>query len=225
MFSRSKHSRHRSVAALVAAVAGLVPSAALAVAPLAARFSTEVNAAGVSPAATDLAAIEGGAGATASAVRLQPPTPPPSPPANFPMQPTPRCVVLDNFGDPRSGGRTHEGADLMATLGQEVYAMADGVLVYQSKVGDGTNGSALGGNLWKLQAADGTYYIYAHLSAFVPGLVKGQQVYRGQVLGFVGDTGNAGPGNYHLHFEVHPGGGAAVDPLRVLTIPAGCTVY
>lgn len=141
------------------------------------------------------------------------------------MQPMPRCVVLDNFGDPRSGGRTHEGADLMATLGQEVYAMADGVLVYQSKVGDGTNGSLLGGNLWKLQAADGTYYIYAHLSAFAPGLAKGQQVYRGQVLGFVGDTGNAGPGNYHLHFEVHPGGGAAVNPLRVLTIPAGCTVY
>ena len=208
--------------------AAFLAAAALAVAPLAARFTADASAAETAAAelaAADLAAVVGGASATASAVRLQPPSPPPSPPANFPMQPTPRCVVLDNFGDPRSGGRSHEGADLMATLGQEVYAMADGVLVYQSKVGDGSNGSALGGNLWNLQAADGTYYIYAHLSAVAPGLAKGQQVYRGQVLGFVGDTGNAGPGNYHLHFEVHPGGGAAVNPLRVLTIPAGCTVY
>lgn len=158
--------------------------------------------------------------AAATADRMRP-----LPPPNFPLQPTPRCVVLNNFGDPRSGGRRHEGEDILATLGQEVYAMSDGVLTYQSKVGDGTNGSLLSGNLWKLTRADGTYYIYAHLSAFAPGLEKGQNVYRGQVLGYVGDTGNPGPGNYHLHFELHPGGGAAVDPLPLLTVPASCTVY
>lgn len=149
----------------------------------------------------------------------------PLPPPNFPMQITPRCVVLNNFGSPRSGGRTHEGEDILATLGQEVYAMADGVLTNQATVGDGTQGSPLSGNMWKLTRPDGTYYIYAHLSAFAPGLEKGQNVYRGQVIGYVGDTGNPGPGNYHLHFELHPGGGAAVDPLPLLTVPASCTAH
>lgn len=141
------------------------------------------------------------------------------------MSPTPKCTVLDNFGDPRSGGRTHEGTDIMASLGQEVYAMADGVLTYQARVGDGTSGSVLSGNLWKLTAADGTYFVYAHLSGFAPGLERGMAVYRGQLLGWVGDTGNAGPGNYHLHFEWHPGGGAAVNAMSLMTIPAECRIY
>lgn len=158
--------------------------------------------------------------ATATAVRLQKLAPP-----NFPVAATPRCYVLDNFGDPRSGGRTHQGTDILASLGQEVYAMADGTLTFQAKVGDGKSGTALSGNLWKLTAANGTYYVYAHLSAFAPNLVVGSSVYKGQLLGYVGDTGNPGPGNYHLHFEIHPGGGNAVNPLPLLTVPAGCTVY
>ncbi len=148
------------------------------------------------------------------------------PPLNFPMQTTPRCAILDNFGDPRSNGRTHQGSDMLSTLGQEVYAMADGVLTFQGVVGDGNSGTVLSGNLWKLVAnSDGTYYIYAHLSAFAEGVTKGMSVYRGQLIGYVGDTGNAGAGNYHLHFEIHPGGGAAVNPLPLITIPAGCTVF
>lgn len=154
------------------------------------------------------------------AQRMRPLAPP-----NFPMQVKPRCAILDNFGDARSGGRSHEGTDILASLGQEVYAMADGTLTYQASVGDGTNGSKLSGNLWKLTASvGGTYYVYAHLSAFAPGLVRGATVVKGQLLGYVGDTGNPGVGNYHLHFELHPGGGAAVNPLPLLTVPAGCTV-
>jgi murein DD-endopeptidase MepM/ murein hydrolase activator NlpD len=145
-------------------------------------------------------------------------------PENFPMEVSPRCQILDNFGDPRSGGRTHEGIDILATLGQDVYAMADGTLTLQTFAGSGGN-SSLSGNLWKLTATNGTYYIYAHLSSFAPGLAKGAVVFKGQLLGWVGDTGNAGPGNYHLHFEIHPGGGAAVNPLPLVTVPAGCTVY
>ena len=78
---------------------------------------------------------------------------------------------------------------------------------------------------WKLTASSGgTYYIYAHLSSFAEGLTRGSLVVKGQVIGYVGDTGNPGPGNYHLHFEVHPGGGAAVNPLGQITVPPGCTV-
>lgn len=140
----------------------------------------------------------------------------------FPMDPSPRCVVLDNFGDARSGGRRHEGVDLLATQGQPVYAVADGTLTEQTDVS-----SPLAGNSWGLTAVGGVYYFYAHLSAFTPGLTKGSTVKRGDVIGFVGDTGNPGPGNYHLHFEVHPGGprSPAVDPFPLLQIARVCTVY
>lgn len=140
----------------------------------------------------------------------------------FPMDPSPRCVVLDNFGDARSGGRRHEGVDLLATQGQPVYAVADGTLTDQTDVS-----SPLAGNSWGLTAVGGVYYFYAHLSAFAAGLTKGSTVKRGDVIGFVGDTGNPGPGNYHLHFEVHPGGprSPAVDPFPLLQIPRSCTVY
>lgn len=140
----------------------------------------------------------------------------------FPMDPVPRCTVLDNFGDPRSGGRRHLGVDLLATQGQPVYAVADGTLTDQTDVS-----SPLAGNSWGLTAVGGVYYFYAHLSAFAPGLAKGSAVKRGEVIGFVGDTGNPGPGNYHLHFEVHPGGprSPAVDPFPLLQIPRSCTVY
>ena len=61
---------------------------------------------------------------------------------------------------------------------------------------------------------------------YAPELTKGSVVYKGQLLGYVGDTGNPGPGNYHLHYEVHPAGGAAVDPLPfLLPVPEACRVY
>lgn len=140
----------------------------------------------------------------------------------FPMGPAPRCAILDNFGEARSGGRRHEGIDILATEGQDVYAVADGRLVNQADAS-----ASLSGNAWGLTADDdGTYYFFAHLSRFADGLVLGDRVRRGQVIGYVGDTGNPGPGNYHLHFEVHLGGirAAAVDPLPLLEIPRVCTI-
>ncbi len=147
------------------------------------------------------------------------------PPANFPMATSPKCDILDNFADPRSGGRSHEGIDILAALGQAVYAMVDGTLTVQTIAG--APNATLSGNLWRLTAATGgTYYVYGHLSGFAPGLTKGSVVYKGQLLGYVGDTGNPGPGNYHLHYEIHPGGGAAVDPLPSLRpVPPACKVY
>ncbi|MDO9175173.1 MAG: M23 family metallopeptidase [Actinomycetota bacterium] len=173
---------------------------------------------GAAPSAVE--SVDGAASALAPAERLRPPWT-----ANFPMQTTPRCDILDNFGDPRSGGRTHAGTDILATRGQEVYAMADGTLTYQAFAG-GSGGASLSGNLWRLDATTGgTYYVYAHLDAFAPGLSVGSAVFAGQVIGWVGDTGNAGPGNYHLHFEIHPNGGGAVNPLPLLTVPPTCRVY
>jgi murein DD-endopeptidase MepM/ murein hydrolase activator NlpD len=187
----------------------------LALAPvLAVPRSTPVHAAGVR-----IEAVTVGVQATEPAKRLRL-----VPPVDFPMATSPRCYILDNFGDPRSGGRSHEGSDMLATLGQEVYAMVDGTLTYQ--VVHPSANSSLSGNLWELTSADGsgTYYTYAHLSAFAPGLQLGSTVFRGQVIGYVGDTGNPGAGNYHLHFELHPNGGAAVNPLPLITIPPTCTV-
>ena len=143
----------------------------------------------------------------------------------FPMQTTPRCDILDNFGDPRSGGRTHQGVDILATLGQEIYAATDGTLTLQVLAGSSGPGASLSGNLWTLTAPNGSYSVYAHLSGFAAGLSIGSAVSRGQLIGYVGDTGNAGPGNYHLHFEWHPGGGAALNPLAVVVIPRECAVY
>lgn len=140
----------------------------------------------------------------------------------FPMQTSPRCQVLDNFGDPRPNGRIHEGVDLLATLGQEVYAVADGTLTHRYVVGDAN--ASLSGNAWTLTLPDRTYYFYAHLSRFVDGLTVGSAVRKGDVIGYVGDTGDAGPGNFHLHFEVHPLGGAAVTALPLFQMPAECSI-
>ncbi len=180
----------------------------------------------VHAASTSVERLEVAATALKPAVRMSQ-LPQLSPPGSimFPMNPLPKCSLSKtSFGQPRSGGRTHEGIDLMASLGQEIYAVDNGVLWKQAI--DGPN-ALLSGNAWWLQLSDGskTYYFYAHLSAFAPGLKVGDTVTIGQVIGYVGDTGDAGPGNYHLHFEVHPKGGAAVDPYPLLAIPKTCGVY
>jgi murein DD-endopeptidase MepM/ murein hydrolase activator NlpD len=197
-----------------------VGTAATIVGGVAALGKRRTTGADVEAAVAPLAAplpIERGATVTAPAKRLRRVGG-----IMFPMGPEPRCDILDNFGDFRSGGRAHEGIDILATLGQEVYAVADGVLVNQADAS-----ASLSGNAWGLTAdEDGTYYFFAHLSRFADGLKLGDRVRRGQVIGYVGDTGNPGPGNYHLHFEVHPRGqrAAAVDPLPLLEVPFECTI-
>ncbi|HNJ97044.1 MAG TPA: peptidoglycan DD-metalloendopeptidase family protein [Ilumatobacteraceae bacterium] len=134
--------------------------------------------------------------------------------AQFPVQGL--CWFSDSFAAPRSGGRSHEGVDILAALGNKVYAVDDGVLTKQYLDTPG----ALAGNGWRLTRADGTYFFYAHLSAFAPGLAVGSTVKAGQIIGLIGMTGNAGAN--HLHFEVHPGGGAAINPTPVVAAVNGC---
>ncbi|MEO5679272.1 MAG: M23 family metallopeptidase [Acidimicrobiales bacterium] len=98
----------------------------------------------------------------------------------------------------------HKGVDMFAASGTPVRAPFDGVLKM-------TNG-AVGGMASYVTLPDGTFYYMAHLSAFVPGKTNGQQVKQGEIVGFVGDSGDAKGGSPHVHFEFHPMGGAAAPP-------------
>ena len=122
----------------------------------------------------------------------------------------------DSFGAPRMPGTEyehwHEGTDIMAPMGTLLVACERGVVM---RVG---MGGVLGGNTVWLRGESGTAYYYAHLSEFAPGVREGTVVDAGTVLGLVGDTGNARGGAPHLHFEVHPGGGAAVNPYPILAV-------
>lgn len=110
---------------------------------------------------------------------------------------------IDSWGFARSGGRRHQGVDMFAAYGTPVYAVADGTI---TKVGD----NRLGGLSLHLVDRDGHRYYYAHLSA--EHVTQGEQVSVGQVIGAVGDSGNAKGTPPHLHWEQHPGGGDAVNP-------------
>jgi murein DD-endopeptidase MepM/ murein hydrolase activator NlpD len=105
----------------------------------------------------------------------------------------------DSFGAPRPNipGGWHHGEDLFAPLGAPVLAVADGTLhtIGFIKIG--------GYRLW-LRDLSGNEFYYAHLSAYSPLAVEGRRVEAGDVIGFVGDTGDAEGGSPHLHFEIHP---------------------
>jgi len=123
----------------------------------------------------------------------------------------------DTFGAPRSDvpGGWHHGDDIFAPLGAPILAVADGVVF---SVGP----NPIGGNRLWLQDNAGNQFYYAHLSAYTPLARNGTRVHAGDVLGFVGNTGDAAGGPYHLHFEVHPasllflGYDGAVDPTPYL---------
>jgi murein DD-endopeptidase MepM/ murein hydrolase activator NlpD len=105
----------------------------------------------------------------------------------------------DTFGAPRPGGRKHEGVDMMAAYGTPLVAIVAGFANMKT-----TN---LGGNSITFDGDDGNGYFYAHLSSWEG---SSRHVEAGEVIGYVGHTGDTTAN--HLHFEIHPGGGAAVDP-------------
>jgi murein DD-endopeptidase MepM/ murein hydrolase activator NlpD len=112
--------------------------------------------------------------------------------------------LRDTFSEARAEGRTHDAIDIPAPLGTPVLAAADGRIIklFQSKPG--------GTTIYQLDPDNRTVYYYAHLERYADGLVEGDFAHRGEVIAYVGDTGNAGAGNYHLHFSIS----IVADPKR-----------
>jgi murein DD-endopeptidase MepM/ murein hydrolase activator NlpD len=135
---------------------------------------------------------------TTTAAPAPPPTPAPARTNMVCPVSGPRAYA-DTWGAPRSGGRSHQGVDMISPEGTTLVAVEGGSIT--------TKTNRLGGNVVWLTGNSGTKYYYAHLSAWEGG---SRSVSQGEVIGYVGSTGNAGIA--HLHFEVHPGGGAAVNP-------------
>jgi hypothetical protein len=144
---------------------------------------------------------------------------------NFVFPVVAKTTYTDDFGAPRWQGR-HEGNDLMAAKRSPVVAVEAGRIVKWT-----TSRSA--GCMLYLYGRSGTTYMYVHLNndrtmrndnrggcrngvAYAPGLAKSQNVQAGQLIGYVGDSGDANGIASHLHFELHPNGGRAVSPFRRL---------
>jgi peptidoglycan LD-endopeptidase LytH len=109
---------------------------------------------------------------------------------------------VDSWGAPRSGGRSHQGTDVMAPHGARVFAFVNGVVSREST-------SSNGGIQLYLQGDNGVEYFYAHLSGYA--VSTGARVRAGQLIAYNGQTGNAQYTAPHVHFEVHMAGGA-VNP-------------
>jgi murein DD-endopeptidase MepM/ murein hydrolase activator NlpD len=113
--------------------------------------------------------------------------------------------LRDTFNESRSEGRTHDAIDIIAPAATPVLAAADGEIIklFESKQG--------GTTIYQRSAVDKQVILYyAHLQGYVEGLAVGKFARKGEVIGYVGDTGNAGPGNYHLHFSIS----IVLDPKR-----------
>jgi len=136
-------------------------------------------------------------------------TPPPQPSGGGGACPVAGAVSFtDSWGAPRSGGRAHKGVDMIAARGTPIVAIYSGTIYRLSN-------SSLGGLSIYLTSDQGDLYYYAHLDSYAD-VTVGQHVAEGQVIGYNGSSGNAPSWLPHLHFEYHPGGGAAVNPYPLV---------
>lgn len=112
--------------------------------------------------------------------------------------------LLDTFADARSEGRSHDAIDIAAPAGTPVIAASEGEIVklFQSEKG--------GTTIYQLSPDKKLVFYYAHLQRYADGIHEGKYVRQGEVVAYVGDTGNAGAGNYHLHFSI----ATITDPKR-----------
>lgn len=118
-------------------------------------------------------------------------------------------TFTDDWGAPRSGGRTHQGNDLFAAYGTPLVAIENGVIENTTDIDEGLGGIAL-----SIKGDSGTSYYYAHNA--VNAARAGQRVAAGQVIAYVGDTGNARGGPSHLHLQLYPGGADPADPYPTI---------
>ena len=192
-------------------------------APHAPAVATLPSAAIAAPVATE-APLPSPAPATASQATpaatttapLRLPSPPPGR-LSIPVQGIAATSLRDTFNDARSEGRRHDAIDIMAPAGTPVLAAADGRIekLFLSERG--------GITLYQFNPERTLAYYYAHLQRYADGIAEGQVLRRGQLLGYVGATGNADPAAPHLHFAVFALGpearwweGTALNPYPML---------
>jgi murein DD-endopeptidase MepM/ murein hydrolase activator NlpD len=113
--------------------------------------------------------------------------------------------LQDTFYAARSGGRVHRAIDIIVPRGTPVLAATDGEIV---RIGR----NRLGGKIiYQMSDDKKMVYYYAHLDRYAARLKVGDYARQGDVIGYVGNTGNAGPGNYHLHFSIS----VVTDPKKL----------
>lgn len=119
--------------------------------------------------------------------------------------------LTDTWGAARSRGRSHEGIDIMAEKGTKVYSTTDGVVA-------SLQGNNLGGTVIWIKGPAGSWHYYAHLSKHKAGLREGQPIHKGDLIGYVGNTGNARHTAPHLHYGIYLSGKGrgAVNPYPYL---------
>ena len=237
--------RRGASAGLLAGLLVGVPACTIEVLPDTDTASATTSAAGAVVAAKDVArdgAVAGSASAALDTVPFAPDTTPrPAPGAvrdttpvvaspaelaelaaamTVPVQGVAASELHDSFDEAR-GGRVHEAIDIHAPRGTPVVAATDGrvLRLHESRPG--------GLMIYQADATDRFVLMYGHLEGYAPGLADGVAVRRGQVIGYVGTSGNAPPGTPHLHFVVARGRpstswwrGTPVNPYPLLVGPA-----
>ena len=125
--------------------------------------------------------------------------------------------LRDTYDQARAEGRQHDAIDIIAPQGTSVVATADGTVLKLFLSDKG------GVTLYELDPSERYVYYYAHLMRYAEGVTEGKQLRRGDVIAYVGDTGNAGAGNYHLHFAISKissprqwSGGDPINPYPLL---------
>ena len=135
----------------------------------------------------------------------------------MPVKDVPPSALVQSFHETRSGNREHEAIDILAPRNTPVVAIEDGTIakLFISKAG--------GNTIYQFDPSEQNVYYYAHLERYADGLKEGDKVKRGQVIGFVGTSGNAPKDTPHLHFAVfrltaarHWWEGTPIDPYDIL---------